>query len=89
MKGFGFAIAIIVAALVATAPADAKRGKKNRATGPVEQTLAVVDDYCATYCQPSEPTPLAGTACDTIHAICLADDGTGFPNCAWVVRSCD
>jgi len=49
MKGFGFAIAIIVAALVATAPADAKRGKKNRATSPVEQTLAVVDD-----CLPSE-----------------------------------
>ena len=81
------AIAIVLS-LAATA--DAKRGKKRPASiGPVVTLAVVVVDYCATYCQPAEFTLIAGTECDYLRAVCLADDGTGQPNCAWVVKSCD
>ena len=75
---------------ITAATADARRGKKRPASiGPVVTLAVVVDDYCATYCQPSEFTLIAGTECDYLRAVCLADDGTGQPNCAWVVKSCD
>ena len=82
-------LCITAAAILAlTAPADAKR--KRRATAAPTTTLAVVvPDYCATHCQPAEFTLIEGTTCDYLKAVCLLDDGTGQPNCAWVVKSCD
>ena len=83
-------ITVLCVLAVTAVTADAKRGKKHAASlGPVVTVAVVVDDYCATYCQPSEWTLVEGTTCDYTRAICLLDDGTGQPNCAWAARSCD
>lgn len=84
------AVATLLVLPLAALDADAGkgRGKKGQATATPVVTIAEVVDYCATYCQPAEWTLIEGT-CDEMRAVCLLDDGTGQPNCAWAVKSCD
>ena len=85
------AIIFLVAAILAIvgASADANRGKGKRRILAVEPTTTTTLFACPAWCAPLEPTLVPGTECDYVWNVCIADDGTGQPNCEGWTASCE
>lgn len=81
-------IAVGLLIVLALVPASEAKRRKAASWNPAPTLAVVVPDYCLR-CQPVEFTLIEGTACDFIKQVCLLDDGTGQPNCATVIKSCD